>query len=216
MTDDRPATPVTTIIPARPARGAKSRLAEVLDDRARADLARTLLVHTVTVARAVGDVLVVSSSRRMRDLAAANGATPVVEEGTGLDAAVSQGLARASADGVGTALVLPADLPRLAVADLVELLALVPDGPGVVVVPCQREDGTNALVVRPPDAITPRYGPASSARHVTAAQRAGLATTVHRSSGFVDLDLPEDWRRHGIAVAGRGQAGDPARAGRSV
>lgn len=212
MTDRRTTGPgtVTTIIPVTPAREAKTRLADVLDDHARADLARSLLVHTLAVARAVGDVLVVSHSARMRDLATDHGATPVVEEGADLDAAVSQGLARAAADGADTAMVLPADLPRVTIADLVGLLAVAPDGPGVVVVPCQRDDGTNALLLRPPDAIAPRFGPDSAARHIAAARRAGLATTVHRSDAFVDLDLPEDWRRHGTAVVDQNQAMPPS------
>lgn len=189
---------IATVVPVKPAHHAKTRLAPVLSEHERAELVRALLVRTVRVARTLGPVAVVSRSARMRRLATDEHATALVEEGDDLDAAVRQGLAWASRR-ADTALVLPADLAAVTSHDLVVLARALGDDqrPRVAVVPCQRDEGTNALLVRPPRAILPAFGPGSFARHVSAAEAAGLDVVVHRSDAFVDLDLPEDWRRHG-------------------
>lgn len=191
---------IATVVPVKPAHHAKTRLASVLSERERADLVRTLLVRTVRVARTLGPVAVVSRSARMRRLATDEHATALVEQGHDLDAAVRQGLAWASRN-ADTALVLPADLVAVTGHDLVVLARALgnDERARVAVVACQREEGTNALLLRPPRAILPAFGPGSFARHVAAAEAAGVDVVVHRSSAFVDLDLPEDWRRHGPA-----------------
>ncbi len=186
---------ITTIVPVAPAREAKTRLAAVLDDVGRADLARDLLTHTIAAARPLGPVLVVSRSARMRELATSLGAQAIVEEHPGLNAAVAQGLAVVAARG-GTALVLPSDLPRVTTADLLEVVAAgAAHDRLVVVVPCQREDGTNALLLRPADVLTPAFGPASHQHHVDAAGAAGIPVMVHHAPGLVDLDTPTDLAR---------------------
>ncbi len=186
---------ITTVVPVAPAREAKTRLAAVLDDAGRADLARDLLAHTIAAARPLGPVLVVSRSARMRDLATSLDAQAVVEQGAGLNAAVAQGLAVVTARG-GTALVLPSDLPRVTTADLREVVAAgAAHDRTVVVVPCQREDGTNALLLRPPDILDPAFGPASHQRHVQAAGAAGIPVVVHHAPGLADLDTPADLTR---------------------
>jgi 2-phospho-L-lactate guanylyltransferase len=192
---------IATVVPVKPSREAKSRLAPVLSASERATLTRDLLVRTVQVARTLGPVVVVSRSPRMRNLATRHGATALSEDGHDLNEAVGQGLAWA-ATRAEAALVLPADLPMVTARDLEELAA-VPSPPsgGEVVVPCQRGEGTNALLLRPPGAIAPRFGRASLARHVAAADAAGLACTVHHAAGMVDLDVPDDWLRHGTTIA---------------
>lgn len=186
---------IATVVPVKPATGAKRRLAPVLTDTERTALARRLLTRTVTVAAGLGPVVVVSRSARMRARARRAGATTLVEDGEDLDTAVAQGLARLTADGWDRALVLPADLPHLRLVDLDGLLAAARGAgdPDAVVVPCQREEGTNALLLRPPAVLAPAFGPGSFARHVDRARAAGLQVAVHRSPGFGDLDVPADW-----------------------
>lgn len=195
--------PPTIVVPAAPAATAKLRLAGVLDDDARADLARTLLAGTIRASRAVGEVVVVSRDDHLLALAATLGADPVVERGTDLNAAVEQGLAVATARGA-TALVLPADLPLIttaAVRDLVARAEAVPPGePLVVLTPCQREEGTNALLLRPAGLLTPRFGRDSFAAHLAAARVVGAHVEVHRSGHLVDLDTPADHRRLAAAA----------------
>jgi len=53
--------------------------------------------------------------------------------------------------------------------------------------------GTNALVLSPPDAIKPSFGPDSLARHTAAAEAAGLPHRVEDVPSLAhDVDTPED------------------------
>jgi 2-phospho-L-lactate guanylyltransferase len=77
-------------------------------------------------------------------------------------------------------------------------------------VPDRHGTGTNALVIAPPDAVEPSFGPGSFARHVSAAESAGVEHRVERVPSLMfDVDTPEDLAELGAALAGdarRGQA----------
>lgn len=185
---------IVTVVPVAPAATAKTRLAGVLDDTSRRDLARRLLVRTVAAARPLGPVLIVSRSARMRSLAKRSGAEAAIEDRPDLNAAVAQGLAVAG-QRTDTALVLPSDLPRVTtehLRDFVSSAAGPSDTPVVVVAPCQRSEGTNALLLRPPSIVVPRFGANSLRAHVAGAEAAGVRVVVHCSPGLVDLDTPAD------------------------
>ena len=78
----------------------------------------------------------------------------------------------------------------------------------MAVVPDRHGTGTNALVLAPPDAIGPAFGPGSCARHAERGQRAGHAVEVERLDSLaLDLDTPADLAEL-IAALGR----DPDRA----
>jgi len=63
----------------------------------------------------------------------------------------------------------------------------------VVVVPDRHGEGTNALLLTPPGAIAPSFGPGSLERHVRAAGAAGMAYTVARiPSLMLDIDTGQD------------------------
>jgi 2-phospho-L-lactate/phosphoenolpyruvate guanylyltransferase len=91
----------------------------------------------------------------------------------------------------------------------------LPDAVGtpseVVVVPDRHGTGTNALLLTPPDAIAPAFGPDSCARHIGLAQAAGAAVRVERlPSLLLDIDTGED-----LAVLRERLAGEHARAPRT-
>ena len=63
----------------------------------------------------------------------------------------------------------------------------------VVVVPDRHGTGTNALVLAPPDAIDPSFGPGSRARHEDAARAAGARVRVAEPpSLLLDVDTADD------------------------
>jgi 2-phospho-L-lactate guanylyltransferase len=65
--------------------------------------------------------------------------------------------------------------------------------PAVVIAPCRREEGTNALLLRPPDFIEVAFGPGSFKEHQRLAQVRGLNPLIYRSPSLaLDLDWPED------------------------
>ena len=68
--------------------------------------------------------------------------------------------------------------------------------------------GTNALVLSPPDAIEPAFGPDSFARHVAAAEAAQVPHRVEEVPGLaLDVDTPGDLAELAAALEERrGQA----------
>jgi 2-phospho-L-lactate guanylyltransferase len=87
-------------------------------------------------------------------------------------------------------LLVPGDTPLL---DPGELTGLLASAAAVSIVPDRHGTGTNALVLRPPDAIEPSFGPGSRERHVAAAQAAGLAYAVEEvPSLMLDVDTRDD------------------------
>jgi 2-phospho-L-lactate guanylyltransferase len=63
----------------------------------------------------------------------------------------------------------------------------------VAVVPDRHGAGTNALLMSPPDAIAPGFGPGSRERHTTRAERARHEVAVETLASLaLDVDTPED------------------------
>lgn len=187
---------IFTIIPAKPFSQSKTRLSSTLTPAQRISLSRNLFLRTITVAQTIGPVVVVSRSQAARRLAKALNAWALVEGEPNLNAAIQQGLEWATLKGAEAALIIPIDLPLLTSADLQAMIAPAQDcHPAAIIAPCRRNQGTNALFLRPPKLITPQFGPNSFARHQAAAQKAGVTPLIYRSAGLaLDLDTPEDWR----------------------
>ena len=62
-----------------------------------------------------------------------------------------------------------------------------------MVVPDRHGSGTNALLLAPPRAIRPAFGPGSRARHETLAREAGAACAVDEVPALLlDVDTLED------------------------
>jgi 2-phospho-L-lactate/phosphoenolpyruvate guanylyltransferase len=63
----------------------------------------------------------------------------------------------------------------------------------VAIVPDRHGSGTNGLLLRPPDAIAPSFGPGSCARHRALADAAGIACRLERvPSLLLDIDTGAD------------------------
>jgi 2-phospho-L-lactate/phosphoenolpyruvate guanylyltransferase len=91
-------------------------------------------------------------------------------------------------------LLVPGDAPLLDPAEVDQLLAeAAADRLAVAIVADRHGEGTNALAIAPPRAFAPSFGPGSLARHVAAAESAGLAhRVVPCPSLALDVDTPED------------------------
>src|SRR5690242_5229640 len=79
--------------------------------------------------------------------------------------AATLGIVRARALGADCAALLPGDCPLLDPSELDSALDRVAAG-RVGVVPDRHGEGTNALLLAPPDAIGPAFGPGSRSRHL--------------------------------------------------
>lgn len=185
----------TIYVLARDPVGAKTRLAPELDAGARTRLASAMLEDVLAAAGGIGDELVVvTDARSIEPVAARAGATTLRLAPGGTNTAAVAAFRDAAARDRATALVLAADLPLLSPDDVAALFAASSSSP-VVVAPDRHGRGTNALLLTPPAAIAPAFGPGSLAAHRERASRAGLrsAEVVRRGLSH-DVDEIDDLR----------------------
>jgi 2-phospho-L-lactate guanylyltransferase len=185
------------IVPVKPLRRGKSRLANVLSEEERADLNRKLLVHTIdtlTEIPEIEQVLVVSRDQGALALAREHGARTVQENGAPqLNIALARATVVAKNYVTRGVLIVPADLPLISAEDVRAMLEKVQNPPVVVVAPDRHHQGTNALLVCPVGLIDYDFGPDSFQRHCDRAQEAGARLEIcELPSLALDVDLPED------------------------
>jgi 2-phospho-L-lactate guanylyltransferase len=185
------------IVPVKPLRRGKSRLAHVLSQEERADLNRNLLVHTIDTLTAIPEieqVLVVSRDQAALALAREHGARTVQENGAPqLNIALARATVVAKNYVARGVLIVPADLPLISPEDVRAMLERVQSPPVVVVAPDRHRQGTNALLVCPVGLIDYDFGPDSFQRHCDRAQQAGARLEIcELPSLALDVDLPED------------------------
>lgn len=186
---------IACIIPCKPYHQAKTRLADCLSPEQRIRLSRWLLHRTLRlVGRHLPRVVVVSRDPQVLKDAKRYGCSPLEEEGDELNAALVQASRFVLTLSVSGILILPTDLPFLNDEDVCALLRAAEGTPAVVIAPCQRDTGTNALLMRPPLFIPFRFGAASFAEHVICTQAMGIQPAIIRTPTLAfDLDTPEDW-----------------------
>jgi 2-phospho-L-lactate guanylyltransferase len=207
------------ILPVKRFTDAKQRLRASVADAFRAELARAM-VDDVLLALgetvAIAQTIVVTGESSAAHAAREHGAIVTWDGGErGQSAAVMLGVKRAAAEHFERVLCIPGDCPALDPGELDGLLeANAPRGTreasgraSVVIVPDRHGTGTNGLLLAPPDAIEPSFGPGSFRRHRALALAAGAPCEVRRPpSLLLDIDTGED-----LAVLRERLAGEPAR-----
>ena len=183
---------------------AKERLRPAMGTKSRRQLARRTAHLAVTAAAAGDRILVVTGSEEVGEMAASWGAAVLLEQREeGQNAAAERGIAHARAGGAGAVLLLSSDLP-LVTRDAIRTLLQVASKnqpPVVVAVPAIGRGGTNALYLRPPDAVAMHFGDDSLAKFREDAQARGVKFVVHHSDAIaLDLDEPSDLERLSHAV----------------
>jgi 2-phospho-L-lactate guanylyltransferase len=183
---------IAAVVPVKMLGRAKGRLAEALTPQERRALVLAMLRDVLGALRAVlGSYAVISSDLGVLAFAAAYGAVPLFDKAADLNGALAQAAAHYAAAGAAGLLVLPADVPLVAADDLGRLIAAAACS-RVLVAP-SRDGGTNALLVRPPQALPFQFGADSMALHLDAARRLSLpAATVRLPSLALDVDRPAD------------------------
>ncbi|HEU4323678.1 MAG TPA: 2-phospho-L-lactate guanylyltransferase [Roseiflexaceae bacterium] len=188
---------VVAVVPVKNLGRAKGRLAPALAPAQRRELVLAMLADVLgalRAARAVGTLggyAVISRDAEVLAYAAAQGATPLHDRAEDLNDALAQAASHYARRGAAGLLVLPADVPLVAPAEIARLAKAAP-APGIAVAP-SRDGGTNALLVRPPMALPFLFGVGSLARHLDAARARGLPATVFHAAGLsLDVDSPDD------------------------
>jgi 2-phospho-L-lactate/phosphoenolpyruvate guanylyltransferase len=186
------------ILPMKSFGAAKQRLSAALAGGARQALAQAMFADVLTSLRHVDGldaIAVVTADGTAESAALASGAVVLRDrEESGQSAAAAIGVEHAIAAGFDRALMVPGDTPLLDAAELSDLLERAERAElGLVVVPDRHGSGTNALLLSPPDAIEPSFGPGSRERHEEAAGAAGVSCSVEPLESLVlDVDTPED------------------------
>ena len=186
---------VYAVVPVKDLSGTKSRLTPVLDPAARAGLTLYMMGRVVSRVLEAGleNVGVVSPDPIVLDEAAKRGATPLAQKSWGLNPALEEGRLWATKNGASALLVLPADLPLIEAADVRDVLAEAADGSPVVISPDGARSGTNALLLRPPDALPFLFGADSFEAHLKAARDLDAEVRVCENQHLsFDLDTAGD------------------------
>jgi 2-phospho-L-lactate/phosphoenolpyruvate guanylyltransferase len=205
---------------------AKQRLSKSLGAGSRNALAQAMFADVLTTLRRTQgfDEIAVVTADRVAESAATGRHVRVLYDDAqaGQSAAALIGIRHALSEGFDRAALVPGDTPLVQPADLAELIA---GTSGIVIVPDRHGTGTNALVLSPPDAIEPSFGPGSLERHVAAAEAAGTAHSVAEVPALaLDVDTPGDLAelaaeleaRRGLAPSTRGALRQLDRAGASA
>jgi len=187
------------IVPVKPLRYGKSRLAGTLSEDQRTELNKALLQHTLETLsnlKEVDGILVVSRDSHALKVAHGLGARTVQENGQPqLNTALKRATVVAQVYATRGVLVLPADLPLISKEDVLELIRRAAgEAPVVVIAPDRHGKGTNALLISPPGLIEYDFGEGSFQKHCELAKQAGARLEiVELPSLGLDLDLPEDF-----------------------
>ena len=104
-------------------------------------------------------------------------------------------------------LTLPGDIPLVTTAEIEALLAAHRPAPSFTIAPSHDEQGSNAILMSPPDAVPLRFGDDSYFPHLAAARARGIEPTVVRAPGIAfDIDNPDDLA-HFSHIGSRTRAG---------
>jgi 2-phospho-L-lactate guanylyltransferase len=188
------------IIPVKPFRAGKSRLAPLLGIEARAALNRHLFGRVLDAALGVfkpDRLIVVTADPLLLPLMRGQGLHGVDDTGDGLNAALTLASDYALARGAKALAILPSDLPGIRADDVQALVKALGPKPACVIAPDEQEEGTNGLMLTPPDSAFFRFGPGSFQAHIEAARSRGMALKILRRPAFAhDLDTPDEYRRY--------------------
>ncbi len=186
------------IVPVKPLRRGKSRLASVLTEEERTFLNHTMLANTfktITSIPEIDQLLVVSRDPGALSMARDFGAKTVQEDGNSdsLNSALKRATVVAQLYSAQSVIIIPADLPMLNAESIQTLIQAGKKPPIVVIAPDRRHDGTNGLMINPAGLIDYQFGPGSFTRHVEQAKRKHIQIEVAEIPSLqLDLDLPED------------------------
>ncbi|MEQ9640352.1 MAG: 2-phospho-L-lactate guanylyltransferase [Alphaproteobacteria bacterium] len=199
---------IWAVLPLKPLAQAKQRLAPTLGPKERAGLSLAMatdVLATLTTVPALDGVLVVTADDALAALTAMHGARHLNEDtAAGYSEAVSKAAAQLAEEGAAAMICVPGDVPLVTASEIEALVAALAHPPAIALAPDAERDGTNALALAPPSLLAPQFGPASFARHRTAADAMALPATVLDLPGLaLDIDTVDDLR----ALVARGPGG---------
>lgn len=185
------------ILPVKPFNDAKERLSTGLNPQQRQLMARAMVSDVFAAlaqCRELDGVVVISAEPTIAELAGDVASAVLVDERTGHSDAASRGVTWALENDFERVVMVPGDCPLLDPNELDDLLLRCQDDRiEFAIVPDRMGTGTNALVIRPPAAVAPAFGPGSRARHVALGLAAGVRVAeIEVPTLALDLDTADD------------------------
>lgn len=202
---------IWAVVPVKDTSAAKQRLAAAAPAAFRQALALAMLEDVLTaLAEApglAGRLLVTVDPAAIR-LAARYGVQCIDDGATdGHTGAVTAAGRRLIREGHGGMLTLPGDIPLVTADEIGRLVAAHQPAPSFTIAPSHDEQGSNAIILSPPDAVPLRFGDDSYFPHLAAAERCGIRPTILHLPGIsFDIDNPADLA-HIAALGSRTRAG---------
>jgi 2-phospho-L-lactate guanylyltransferase len=188
---------IAAIVPAKALDQAKGRLAALLSESERRDLALAMLedvVRALQAADEIDSVTVISPDDAVLDVARGLDANALPEPATvrGINQALSYALDSIS-PGPDAVVVVLADVPLITPGDVQAAIAALPER-GLAICP-SHDNGTSLLAMRPAGLIPFRFGPKSFSLHKREAAARGVPAEVLRIDSLArDIDTPDDLR----------------------
>jgi 2-phospho-L-lactate/phosphoenolpyruvate guanylyltransferase len=187
------------LVPVKNLSGAKQRLAAMLDQATRTELAQTMLLDVMeTLASWPGrpEVALVSSDPFASELAQRFGFEVIPDSANrGETDAIEMATQVCEARGVDFTLVIPGDIPLVEAWELEKILQSAPEQ-GCVLAPAADGRGTNAALRRPAGLFPLRFANDSFKPHLAAARASGKPVVVLPLPGIgLDVDSPADLLR---------------------
>ena len=185
------------LIPVKDLTRAKQRLAALMTQAERTQLAWAMLENTFATAAAVQTadrIAIVTLYPPAIELAKKFGMKVILEtEQISESNSVDFGSREAATRGAEAVLRLPIDLPLITPEDIETILAADKPEPSVVIVPSRDGTGTNAILRRPPTLFPSHFGTGSLAKHVKEPEDASAACTLLDLPRIaLDIDEPDD------------------------
>ena len=193
--DKRNGVTTAAVVPVKQFASSHSRLADSVSPQDRARLAEAMfldLLSKLRRSRTIDRALIVTADATAARTARWLDHDVIEQEGdSGHSEAATAGVRAAVEAGFDRVAMLPTDCPLL---DPTELDARIGRSPrAALIVPDRHGTGTNALVLNPPDAFAPAFGPDSCARHVSRARAAGISFSLEPIASLAtDLDTRDD------------------------
>jgi 2-phospho-L-lactate/phosphoenolpyruvate guanylyltransferase len=184
------------ILPVKSPTRAKQRLAPDFSPSERHNIALALFEDALDLCESSGflDWWVVSDDADVLQVAADRGLDTVRDRGAGLNAAIEMAVSVVLEAGATSVTTIPSDVPLAWRGDLMDLIDTGATS-DVVVVPSQRDGGTNALYLSPPDLMEPRFGDGSLSRHMALAEEKALRCALLPLPRLaLDIDTVDDVR----------------------
>jgi 2-phospho-L-lactate guanylyltransferase len=185
------------LVPVKNLSNAKQRLASLLDQPMRTELAQAMLLDVLSVLSNWAncpEVGIVTTDSHAMNLAATFGFQVIPDNNISETAAIELATRVCESRGIESTLVIPGDIPLINPAELDQIMKAAPVQ-GSVLVPAADGRGTNAAFRRPAGLFPLRFGNDSFKPHRAAGEATGLRCAILSLQGIaLDIDNPSDLR----------------------